>query len=186
MLTTRYIALLRGINVGGKNIIKMTELRDCLEKAGFSNVSTYIASGNVLFDSNDGLLKVENRLDAALEKTFGYKGPTVVLSAKDFKSIIDEAPKGFGTEPEKYHSDVIFLKLPTKPNEVLKDMLDIKIKEGVDTAAAGSKALYFTRLSALRTKSRLSKVMGLPSYQTMTIRTWNTATKLQALLESES
>jgi uncharacterized protein (DUF1697 family) len=186
MATIRYIALLRGINVGGNNIIKMAALRECHEKAGFSNVATYIASGNVLFDSSNGLLKVESIIDAALEKSFGYKGPTVVLSEKDFRTIIHEAPKGFGTQPNTYHSDVIFLKLPSRPDQVLKDMLALKMRDGVDTAAAGSKALYFTRLSALRTKSRLSKIIELSSYKSMTIRNWNTAKKLEALLDAES
>lgn len=185
-MTTRYLALLRGINVGGNNVIKMTDLRDCLEAAGFSNVSTYIASGNVLFECGDPLLKVEQTIDAALEKTFGYKGPTVVLSEADFQTVINEAPNGFGTKPDTFHSDVIFLKLPAQPGQVLKDLLALKMREGVDTAAAGSKALYFTRLSAERRRSRLNRILELPSYKSMTIRSWNTAMKLKALLEAEA
>jgi uncharacterized protein (DUF1697 family) len=184
MAKTRYIALLRGINVGGKNIIKMAALRECLEKAGFLDVRTYIASGNVLFTSDDELLTVENSIDATLEQTFGYSGPTVVLSEKDFRTIVQEAPNGFGTQPNTYHSDVIFLKLPAEPSQVLQDVLALNIREGVDTAAAGSKALYFTRLSALRTKSRMGKIIELPSYKNLTIRNWNTTKKLESLLES--
>lgn len=186
MTTTRYIALLRGINVGGNNIIKMIDLRDCLEHSGFLNVRTYIASGNVLFSSQEKLLKVERTIDTALEAAFGYKGPTVVLAEQDFRTIIDDAPKGFGSQPDTYHSDVIFLKLPAHPRQVLDEILALKLRDGVDTAAAGSKALYFTRLSAERQKSRLSKIMELPSYKSMTIRSWNTAKKLEALLEAES
>jgi uncharacterized protein (DUF1697 family) len=184
MGNTRYIALLRGINVGGNNIIKMTELRKCLEHAGFSNVRTYIASGNVLFESPDDLLTIEQTIDGALESAFEYKGPTVVLSEKDFRTIIREAPKGFGSRPDTYHSDVIFLKLPAHPKRVLDELLALKLRDGVDTAVAGSKALYFTRLSAERQRSRLIKVMSLPSYKIMTIRTWNTAKKLESLLEA--
>lgn len=184
MVNTRYIALLRGINVGGNNIIKMTDLRDCLEGVGFSNVTTYIASGNVLFESDRNLATVEQTIDDALESAFGYKGPTVVLSEKDFRTIIHEAPKGFGFQPTTYHSDVIFLKLPAHPNRVLHELLALKLRDGVDSAVAGSKALYFTRLSAERQRSRLSKVTGLPSYKIMTIRTWNTAKKLESLLEA--
>lgn len=185
MTRTRYIALLRGINVGGNNIIKMADLRDSLEKAGFSNVTTYIASGNVLFESEKMLIEVERRIDLTLENRFGYKGPTVVLSKEDFSTVIREAPKGFGSQPDTYHSDVIFLKLPAHPKFVLRDLLALNIREGVDTAAAGTKALYFTRLSAQRQKSRLSKIVELPSYKSLTIRSWNTATKLHALLDAE-
>lgn len=185
MENTRYIALLRGINVGGNNVIKMVDLRVCLQAAGFKNVTTYIASGNVLFESELSLIEVEHTVDSALEKAFGYKGPTVVLSEKDFHTILNEAPKDFGANPDIFHSDVIFLKLPAEPNRILKDLLALKMREGVDTAAAGSKALYFTRLSAERRKSRLNKILELPAYKSMTIRSWSTATKLKLLLETE-
>jgi len=162
----------------------MAELRECLQAAGFTNVSTYIASGNVLFESDMNLVKVEHTIDTALENTFAYKGPTVVLSEADFRRIVKEAPNGFGTRPDTFHSDVIFLKPPTRPTQVLKDLVTLKLREGVDTAAAGSKALYFTRLSAERQKSRLNKILELPAYKSMTIRSWNTTKKLEALLES--
>jgi uncharacterized protein (DUF1697 family) len=182
MATTRYIALLRGINVGGKNIITMDRLRACLEDAGFGNVRTYIASGNVLFTSDVGFKKVESIINKTLENAFDYRGPTVVLTATDFTTVVKEAPNGFGAEPDNYHSDVIFLKLPVKAEAVLQDVLGLKLREGVDTAQAGSKALYFTRLSAQRTKSRMGQIVGLASYKSMTIRSWNTVSKLSALL----
>src|SRR5689334_768214 len=119
MSRIRYVALLRGINVGGKNPIKMDALRACFEEAGFDDVVTYIASGNVVFSSSDPRTKTEATIDAMLEKAFGYRGPTVVLSATDFVAIMNEAPKGFGQSPDEYHSDVIFLKLPARPQEVL-------------------------------------------------------------------
>jgi uncharacterized protein (DUF1697 family) len=183
MATTRYIALLRGINVGGKNPIKMDALRDCLSKAGMQSVSTYIASGNVLFTSDQGLKKTEATLDGALDKAFGYKGPTVIISEKEYRAIIAEAPEGFGSTPDTLHSDVVFLKPPFKASEVLKDVIALKLRDGVDTVATGSKALYFTRVSAERTKSRMNKITELPSYKSMTIRSWNTAKKLAALLD---
>jgi len=185
MVNTRYVALLRGINVGGNNVIKMSDLRECLQAADFKNISTYIASGNVIFESELSLPEVESTIDAALEKAFGYKGPTVVLSEKDFHTILNEAPKGFGAKPDIFHSDIIFLKLPAQPSQVLEDLLALKMRDGVDTATAGSKALYFTRLSAERQKSRLSKILELQSYKSMTIRSWNTAMKLKSLLEAE-
>lgn len=185
MATKRYIALLRAVNVGGKNIIKMDALRTCLEEVGFSDVKTYIASGNVLFSSDVNFREVENTIDNSLKKSFGYRGPTVVLSATDFETILNEAPKDFGNEPDKYHSDVIFLKLPARADEVLQAMLGLKLKDGIDTAQAGSKALYFTRLSAQRTKSRMSQIIGLPSYKNMTIRNWNTTKKLSELLAEQ-
>jgi uncharacterized protein (DUF1697 family) len=160
----------------------MTLLRECLEAAGFINVRTYIASGNVLFKSDKNLAQSEAIFDATLDKTFGYKGPTVILSETDYRIIMKEAPRGFGEQPDVYHSDVIFLKQPAKPDKVLKDVLALKIREGVDTAAAGSRALYFTRVSANRIKSRMNKITRLATYKSMTIRSWNTTKKLESLL----
>ena len=185
MATTRYIALLRGINVGGNNLIKMAALRECLELAGLQYVSTYIASGNVLFESSKGLETVETLFDATVDDTFGYKGPTVIVSEQDYRTIVSEAPDAFGSEPDRLHSDVIFLKLPVDPSSILQDVLALSIREGVDTATAGSKALYFTRVSDLRTKSRMSKITGLSSYKSMTIRSWNTVKKLENLLDAK-
>ena len=80
---TRYVALLRGINVGGKNLIKMTDLKACFEALGFENVSTYIQSGNVLFSANkSNQAKLTSRIEEALSKTFNYKSRVVVRSYK--------------------------------------------------------------------------------------------------------
>ncbi len=185
MATIRYIALLRGINVGGNNIIKMATLRECLEVAGLKNIKTYIASGNVLFESDKNLAETETTFDDAVDTAFGYKGPTVIVSETDYRTIVQEAPKGFGTEPDRLHSDVIFLKLPANPQEILQDVLALNIRDGVDTATGGSKALYFTRVSEQRTKSRMNKITELPSYKRMTIRSWNTVKKLESLLDAK-
>lgn len=185
MATTRYIALLRGINVGGKNPIRMDALRACLVDAGLRDVSTYIASGNVLFSSEANQAQAEERFDTAVSRTFGYEGPTIIVSEVDYRTIIAETPEGFGSTPDKLHSDVVFLKSPFQASEVAQDVIGLKLRDGVDTVAAGSKALYFTRVSAERTKSRMNKISALPSYKGMTIRSWNTAKKLEGLLDAE-
>jgi uncharacterized protein (DUF1697 family) len=184
MSKNRYVALLRGINVGGKNPMKMNELRDCLQAAGLSELSTYIASGNVLFSSERSLRELESDINTALHERFGYSGPTVVLSKQSFLAVVNEAPDGFGQTPEQFHSDVIFLKQPTTASEDLRDVLGLRLKDGVDTARAGSMALYFTRLSARRTSSRMSKILELPSYSRMTVRSWKTVQAIRSLLEN--
>lgn len=182
---TYYIALLRGINVGGKNPIKMDRLRECLSKAGLQNVTTYIASGNVLFSSIENLSDAQPIFDTAVDKELGYEGPTVIVSEEDYRTVIEDAPKSFGSTPELLHSDVVFLKTPYKADAVLQDVLNLKLRDGVDTVAAGSKALYFTRVSAQRNKSRMNKITELPSYKSMTIRSWTTVKKLEGLLDAE-
>ena len=175
-----YVALLRGINVGGKNLIKMTELKLCLEDAGFKDVHTYILSGNVLFRAaGSEQVRLTKQIEDALSKTFNYQSRVVVRSLKQMKDIVTHAPKGFGSDPATYRYDVIFLKEPLTAAAAMKN---VAMKEGVDQAFAGKGVLYFLRLSSRATESKLARIISMPMYQNMTIRNWNTTTKLLSML----
>ena len=181
-MTNQYVAFLRGINVGGKSIIKMADLKTCLDKEGFDNVATYIQSGNVLFESDEtDAEKLVAKFNDALLKAFGYKAPTMLRTYKQLKDTVAKAPKGFGTEPDKYRYDVIFLREPLTAAEAIKG---ISLKEGVDACAAGPGVLYFSRTVHKITSSHVSRIVGTPAYQNMTIRNWNTTTKMLALMEA--
>src|SRR4051812_19196936 len=105
-----YVILLRGVNVGGKNKVPMAALRTCLEDLGFSNVSTYIASGNVILQSDKRAGEVKALVEAALPVTFKLDSELVkvlVLSHAQLQAVIDNKPDGFGGQPDMYHSDAI-------------------------------------------------------------------------------
>ncbi len=176
-----YLALLRGINVGGNNIIKMVALKACFEALGFKEVVTYIQSGNVIFSSpkTDGE-ELCQKIERALSKTFGYSACVVLVKQPDLRRVVESAPKGFGTEPMLYRYDVLFLKKPLKAKEEIKN---IPRKEGIDEVRAGTSVLYFSRLISKATQSRMSKIVSLPIYKQMTIRNWNTTQKLFTLME---
>ena len=177
--TKTYITLLRGINVGGKNIIKMVDLKACFETMGFSNVLTYIQSGNVLFNAQEqDLDQLTDTVEKALMTKFNIKLRVVIVSSEQLKGIIQYAPKGFGSKPDIYRYDVIFLKHPLTATEAIKE---IKVKEGVDEACVGENVLYFSSLTVKAAQSHLTRVITLPIYQRMTIRNWNTTTKLLTL-----
>jgi uncharacterized protein (DUF1697 family) len=177
-----YVALLRGINVGGKNLIKMIDLKLCMEVLGFEDVHTYIQSGNVLFSAaGSDRAKLTKQIEGALSKTFNYESRVVVRSRQQMKVIITHAPKGFGSDPATYRYDVIFLK---EPLTAAKAMKSVSTKEGVDQAFAGKGVLYFSRLSSRATQSNLTRIISMPVYQSMTIRNWNTTTKLLSLMEA--
>ena len=180
---TPYIALLRGINVGGNHRIKMADLKACFEKMGFTDVITYIQSGNVLFKSQGTEEDLIHTIEQTLAKKFGYPIPVVVLSYHNLAQTVVTAPAGFGSDPDTYRYDVIFIKSPLTAKEALEK---ISTKEGVDQVSAGKHALYFSRLTAKATQSKLSKVITLPIYKNMTIRNWNTTTKLLALGKANS
>jgi len=178
-----YVVLLRGINVGGKNIVPMAGLRSCLEELGFSDVTTYIASGNVILASDKSAVQIQARTEAALTKSFKLHSELIkvlVLTRKQIQAVIDKKPAGFGDQPAKYSSDVIFL----MGIDAAQAMLVFDPREGVDTVWPGDGVIYSQRLSAERTKSRLNKIMASPLYKSMTIRNWNTTVKLLDLLKS--
>lgn len=180
----KYVALLRGINVGGKNIIKMTDLKACFETLGFMDVSTYIQSGNVLLSAAESdMVKLTAKIEAALSKTFNYESRLVLRSQKQMKAIVAKAPREFGTKPDAYRYDVIFLK---QPLTAAKAMKSVTTKKGVDDAYVGRGVLYFSRLNSRASQSYLARLVSMPVYQDMTIRNWNTTTRLLALMETKS
>src|SRR3989344_1795113 len=179
---TTYIILLLVINVGGNNKVPIKELKTCLEELGFSDVHTYIASGNVILKSKKSAKEVQTMLEKMLPQQFKLNGNlfrVLALTTKQLKTIIDNKPPRFGEQPDKFHSDVIFLiSISAK-----KAISVFSPREGVDTIWPGTGVIYSQRLSAKRTQSRLNKVMGTPEYKSMTIRNWNTVTRLLNMLE---
>lgn len=101
------------------------------------------------------------------------------VAHRQLRSIVAKAPDGFA-DPARLHSDVLFLKAPLTPAQVLAV---VKRRDGVDEAWAGTGVVYFRRLSERRTQSRMSTIVGTPEYQRLTIRSWSTTTKLLALLD---
>ena len=178
-----YVALLRGINVGGKNIIRMADLRAAFEDAGYAAVSTYIQSGNVLFESNRPPTALEGDIETMLEGIFGLSLVVVVRSHRQLHNVVTRAPDEFGASPDIHHSDVIFLKAPLTSRQALRA---VELRDGVDQAWPGTGVLYFSRLSERLSQSRLSRIASTPQYQNMTIRNWRTTTRLLSLLDERS
>jgi len=183
-MATQYVALLRGINVGGNNIIPMAGLRECFADAGASDVATYIQSGNVLFDGGRRSRKAWSaRIERGLAGRFGYDGTVVLRSHAELRAVVTNAPRGFGSEPELYRYDVIFLKEPLGATEA---MAEIRTREGVDVATAGVGVVYSSRLIERVTQSQLGKIVGLPIYKKMTIRNWRTTSTLLAKMDERA
>lgn len=180
---TRYLVLLRGINVGGKNKVPMAPLRALLEELGYSNVSTYIASGNVILSSDRPAGKIKQEIEAALPTAFRLDSKLIavlVLTRAQLRAVVDQRPKGFGAHPETYHSDAIFLiDIDAAPAMTVFDP-----HPDVDRVWPGKGVIDSQRLTAERTKSRLNKAISTPLYKSMTISNWATTTALLELLES--
>ena len=180
----QYTALLRGINVGGSNIIRMGDLKACFEGVGFGDVATYIQSGNVLFASPErDTAALRTAIERALLKAFGLPVLACVLPHAGLSRVVTRAPPGFGAAPALYRYDVIFVMSPLTPGKVLRE---VRLREGVDAAATGPGVLYFSRLAARASQSHLSKLAALPLYRQVTARNWNTTTRLLALMDARA
>jgi uncharacterized protein (DUF1697 family) len=176
----QYLALLRGINVGGKNLVKMTDLRAAFEEMGFAEVATYIASGNVLFRApRQRREELAGRIESELTRRFGTELRVVLLTQAQLRAVVEGAPSGFGAK--SYLWDVVFVR---KPLTAQKAFGVVELREGVDRAWAGKGVVYLSRLAAKATSSRINKIASRPEYKHMTLRSWSTTRKLLALMDS--
>ncbi len=180
---SRFVALLRGINVGGQNPVAMPALKAFFEAQGFTDVATYIQSGNVVFSSGERRAALASRLEVGLAAAFGFPARVVLRSREQLRRVVDGAPAGFGARPALYRYDVIFLLEPLSAADALAAA---PARPGVDAVSAGPGVLYFSRLVEKASQSRMSRIVALPMYQSMTIRNWNTTTRLLALLDGEA
>jgi uncharacterized protein (DUF1697 family) len=178
MPKSRHVSLLRGINVGGSHIIRMTDLRAAFEAMGFTDVETLIQSGNVVFTTGRmGKAKIIATIEEGLSRTFSYDARVVVLTAREVNLVVEQAPEGFGTDPDRFRYDVAFVREPLTAREALPY---IPQNHAVDAAHAGEIALYFRRLASRASQSHLNKLAQMPMYQSLTFRNWNTTTKLMS------
>ena len=176
-----YVALLRGINVGGRNRILMADLRACFEEAGYEDVRTYIQSGNVVFCSEASEREeLRHAIEQMLAEAFDYAATVELRDRGELQAVVEAAPPGFGADQGTYRYDVMFLLPPLEPAAALDALT---LNEGIDAAWPGPAVVYTTRVAALASRSGLSKIVSHPAYQRMTIRNWNTTTKLLAMMD---
>ncbi|MFS0674717.1 DUF1697 domain-containing protein [Ornithinibacillus sp. 179-J 7C1 HS] len=178
-----YIALLRGINVGGNNKIDMKLLKQSFERVGMKNVVTYINTGNIIF-TQDGLSKSE--LSGALEEViytdFGFQIRVIVRSLNDIRNIIQAIPDSWKNDKEM-KSDVMFLWDEVDNQSVLEQLV---IKPDVDTVKYVPGAILWSIDKKNLTKSGMSKIIGTKLYKLVTVRNVNTARKIYELMQAQN
>jgi len=179
-----YVVLLRGINVGGRNKVAMSALRGHLA-AHFTNVRTYIQTGNVLLESDESAADVATHIESSLPVAFELDSELIrvlVLDPVAFASVLDDAPAGFGSEPETHRYDVGFYVGVTAADVEPH----IPVNPEVDDVVCGDLAFYHRRVTALASRSRVSKIVGTPVYGSLTIRNWRTVSTLGQMLGSRA
>jgi uncharacterized protein (DUF1697 family) len=177
----RYIALLRGVNVGGKAKVSMADLKRALETAGFSEVKTYINSGNIVFasDSSDSA-QLGKKIESVIERTFGFHVDAVVITKHEWTAIVRQAPKWWGHDETRKHNLIILC----KPYDMQAIMSAIGVlKTDIESAEPGPGVIYQSLSLKDFGKTTSGKLASSPLYKRMTIRNYNTAQKIFSLLE---
>ncbi|QGQ99267.1 DUF1697 domain-containing protein [Paenibacillus psychroresistens] len=175
---TIYIALLRGINVGGNNMIKMSELKLMFEEMGFGKVQTYINSGNVLFTSENGAEQVRQRAEFEVNKAFGIAATVVIRTAAELERIIGDCP--YKSDSLAAGESVQVTLLTEAASSEKMALLPIGV-DGKDEFHNNGLEIYFLfRQSVL--DSKLAKNMTKLG-STATSRNLNTINKLAALIK---
>lgn len=178
-----YIALLRGINVGGKNKIDMKLLKQTFEKAGMYNVVTYINTGNIIFSSK-GPSKNELSciMEEAIHNDFGLQIKVVVRSVDEVRAIINAIPDTWRNDKDM-KSDVMFLWDEIDDESVLKNLV---IKPTIDTVKYVPGAILWSVDKKNVTKSGMTKIIGSKIYKQVTVRNVNTTRKIYELMQAQS
>ena len=175
----RYVALLRGINVGGKTLIKMGDLKTCIEALGLDDVSTYIASGNVLFASTRrDPAKLETDIERAIEQQFGLPVRVVVLDRPTYARIVKAVPRSWIGDTTR-RANVAFVRRGTDAKQVVRELEPDPAVEEVK--AIDGAILWATRRDAV-SRSVMRKLIGGTAYKELTVRNLNTTLKLHELL----
>ncbi|MDM5155154.1 DUF1697 domain-containing protein [Bacillus sp. DX1.1] len=176
---TIYIALLRGINVGGHKLIKMAELRNVFETMGLGSVQTYIQSGNVLFESEESADLLSQRIEHEISRVFGFTVPVILRTEMELEQIIRNCP--FQTdallEGESLH--ISFL-AEAPSQEGINHVLSFR-SEVEECRIEGKEVYLFFRQSIRNSKlaAHLQK-LNVPA----TLRNWRTINKLNTMAQA--
>ncbi|HVQ84166.1 MAG TPA: DUF1697 domain-containing protein [Mycobacterium sp.] len=159
---TRYAAFLRGVNVGGVNL-KMAEVATALTDAGFANVRTILASGNVLLESSAGVAAVRKKAEATLRKRFGYDAWVLAYDIDTVRAAVDAYP--FEREVEGYQSYVTFV----ADAGVLDELAELSDGAGPgEKISRGDGVVYWQVPKGATLDSTIGKTMGKPRYKSST------------------
>jgi uncharacterized protein (DUF1697 family) len=173
-----YVALLRGINVGGNRAVSMKTLKAVFETSGMADVRTYINSGNVVFETKSRSAdRVAATLEKAIANEFGFAVDVLVVSQRRLRAIVEAIPKSW-TNDQAMRCDVLFLWDDVDSRSILGKL---PVREGVDTVRYTPGAVIWQLARKDINKSRMAKLVGTPLYKRITIRNCNTARKLLAL-----
>jgi uncharacterized protein (DUF1697 family) len=175
-----FVALLRGVNVGGNNIISMSSLKTSFEKMGFANVSTYINSGNILFKAKErDARKLETKIEAMLSSEHKLGCKVVVRSFSEMANLVENLPRNWdGDKQWKYN--VIFLRHSIDSKKVLDELA---LKPEIEKVVYHPGTLLWSARITDLSRTSMLKLSSQKLFQDMTVRNTNTTRKLYELMK---
>ena len=174
----KYIALLRGINISGKNKISMSELKKLLEENNYQNVSTYLNSGNIIFESSiDNKETIMNNIHTLIKTKFLLDIPVYITTDKELENILNNSPKWWGSNNKEIYDNLIFIIPPTKYEEIYNTIGSPK--EGLEQIEEYNNCIFWSfDLNNYRKSNWWVKTASTDIKDKITIRTANTMRKI--------
>ena len=174
----KYIALLRGINISGKNKISMPELKKLLEENNYQNVSTYLNSGNIIFECNiDNKETIMDNIHTLIKTKFLLDIPVYITTDKELETILNNSPKWWGSSNKEIYDNLIFIIPPTKYEEVYNTIGSPK--EGLEQIEEYNNCIFWSfDLNNYRKSNWWVKTASTDIKDKITIKTANTMRKI--------
>ncbi|HLK17640.1 MAG TPA: DUF1697 domain-containing protein [Bryobacteraceae bacterium] len=174
-------SMLRAVNLPGHNRLKMDELRDLYESLGLRGAQTYVASGNVVFQSDaKDLARLQKKIEDAIEKAYGFRTGVLLRTSAELKDIIRRNPlaKRSGIEPNK----LVVIFLTGEPDAMSKQKI-AQIKVGPEELVLDGRQLYTYYAGGIGTSKLTAALIERAIKVSGTARNWNTVTKLLEMTE---
>lgn len=175
-----FVALLRGVNVGGNNMISMSSLKQSFETLGFTDVVTYINSGNIIFKSKEAdARKLEQKIEKMLARDYELDSKVVLRSLSEMEHIVKSLPRTW-TADSKWRYNVIFLRHTIDSEKILAEL---EVKKDIEAVEYCPGALFWSAQVSELTRTNMVKLSSRRMYQDMTVRNVNTTRKLHELMK---
>ena len=178
---TVFVALLRGVNVGGNNMISMSSLKKSFEGLGFANVSTYINSGNIIFQTKEtDARRLEKRVEQMLASEYQLESKVVVRSLSEMEKLVEELPRKWDGDAD-WRYNVIFLRHSIDSEKVLEEL---PANSDIEEVLYRPGTLLWSVQASEANRSKFVKLSSRKIFQDMTVRNLNTTRKLYELMKA--
>ena len=175
-----FVALLRGVNVGGNNMISMSSLKESFETMGFKQVTTYINSGNIIFKTREGdARKLERKIEQMLVRDYQLESKVVVRSLSEMEKLVESLPQSWNADSVWRHN-VMFLRHSIDSEKILAEL---PAKSDVEEVLYRPGTLLWSVQASEFSRTNMQKLSSRKMFQEMTVRNLNTTRKLCDLMK---